>query len=121
MPDRGERPSQPIVDSDPWWEALQWVSLEYYLRETNRQNGLVADKSAPGSPSSITAVGMALATAPVVVEQRNLSREEIARRVLIILRFLPPEPARARARRDRLQGVLLSLPRHADGPAGLAM
>jgi hypothetical protein len=92
MPDRGDSASQPIVDSDTWWEALQWVSLEYYLRETNRQNGLVADKSAPGSPSSITAVGMALATAPVVVEQRNLSREEIARRVLIILRFFHQSP-----------------------------
>ena len=92
MPDRGDRLSQPIVDSDPWWEALQWVSLEYYMRETNRENGLVADKTEPGSPSSITAVGMALATAPVVVELGYLPREELARRVLVKLRFFRQSP-----------------------------
>ena len=55
--------------TDDQLDALQWVSLEYYLRETNWVNGLVADKTMKGSPASITAVGMALATAPVLVER----------------------------------------------------
>jgi hypothetical protein len=72
---------------DEEFDALQWVSLKYYLRETNRENGLVADKTAENWPSSITAVGMALATAPLVAERGLLPREEMARRVLTKLRF----------------------------------
>ena len=46
-------------------DALQRHSFEYFLRETNATNGLVADKSQPGSPASIAAVGFALAAYPV--------------------------------------------------------
>ena len=48
-------------------DALQRHSFEYFLRETNATNGLVADKSQPGSPASIAAVGFALAAYPVGV------------------------------------------------------
>ncbi|MHC5542540.1 hypothetical protein ACYOEI_30310, partial [Singulisphaera rosea] len=71
--------SNPSDVSDDRWDALQWVSLEYYLRQTNHANGLIADKSMAGSPSSIAAVGMALATAPLVVERGFLPREEVVR------------------------------------------
>ena len=48
-------------------DALQRHAFEYFLRETNRANGLVADKSEPGAPASIAAVGFALAVYPVGV------------------------------------------------------
>ena len=78
-------------------DTLQWVSLIYYLRETHRENGLVADKTMPGSPSSIAAVGLALAAAPVVVEREIMTREVAAALVLKKLRFFRdshqgPEP-----------------------------
>ena len=78
--------------TDDQWDALQWVSLEYYYHQTNRVNGLVADKSMKGSPCSITAVGMALATAPLVAERGFLPRIEVARRVLTKLRFFRDSP-----------------------------
>ncbi|HEX8199706.1 MAG TPA: glucoamylase family protein, partial [Isosphaeraceae bacterium] len=85
-------PSTPAVDRDIQLDALQWVSLEYYIHQTNRANGLIADKSMAGAPSSITAVGMALATAPVVVEQRLVPREAVAKMVLKKLRFFRDSP-----------------------------
>ena len=43
---------------------LQLTTLQYYLHESNPANGLVRDKTAPGTPASIAAVGLALATLP---------------------------------------------------------
>lgn len=42
----------------------------YFLHETNLDNGLVKDKSAPDWPSSIAATGMALAIYPVAIWSR---------------------------------------------------
>jgi hypothetical protein len=81
-----------VTITDAHLDTLQWVSLIYYLRETNRENGLVADKTMPGSPSSIAAVGLSLATAPVVVEREILTREEASRIVLRKLRFFRDSP-----------------------------
>src|SRR4051794_29123128 len=73
-------------------EALQWVSVDYYLKELNFRNGLVRDKTQEGAPASIAAVGMALATAPLAVERGRLPRDFMARRTLIRLRFLWNSP-----------------------------
>ncbi|WP_435010110.1 glucoamylase family protein [Tundrisphaera lichenicola] len=81
-----------VTITDAHLDTLQWVSLIYYLRESNRENGLVADKTKPGSPSSIAAVGLSLATAPVVVERELMSREEAAAIVLKKLRFFRDSP-----------------------------
>jgi hypothetical protein len=79
------------------WGLLQFSTLLYYLRETNPDNGLVRDKTDPKAPVSIAAVGMALATIPVVVERGVLIREFAAKVTLRRLRFLiechpGPEP-----------------------------
>jgi hypothetical protein len=78
--------------TDDELEALQWWTLQYYLKEINFQNGLVRDKTQPGAPASIAAVGMFLAAAPVVVEQGILPRDFVARWVLIRLRFFWNSP-----------------------------
>src|SRR4026208_1790552 len=76
---------------------LQLSTVLYYLRETNPDNGLVRDKTDPAAPVSIAAVGMALATVPVVVERGVMYREFAAKGALKRLRFLlacpqGPEP-----------------------------
>ena len=81
-----------VTITDAHLETLQWVSLIYYLRESNRENGLVSDKTMPGSPSSIAAVGLSLATAPVVVQREIVDRETAAAIVLKKLRFFAQSP-----------------------------
>jgi hypothetical protein len=86
------RTPAPAVMSDDELEALQWVTAQYYLKETNFLNGLIRDKTAPGAPASIAAVGMSLAASPLVVEQVGLPRDYVAKRVLIRLRFFRDSP-----------------------------
>ena len=81
-----------VTITDAHLDTLQWVSLIYYLKESNRDNGLVADKTAKGSPASIAAVGLSLATAPVVVDREIMEREEAAAIVLKKLRFFRDSP-----------------------------
>ena len=76
---------------------LQFTTVLYYLHETNPDNGLVRDKTDPNAPVSIAAVGMALATIPVVVERGVLFRDFAAKITRKRLRFLlecpqGPEP-----------------------------
>src|SRR6478735_12309542 len=76
---------------------LQLSTVLYYLHETNPDNGLVRDKTDPAAPVSIAAVGMALATIPVVVERGVLYREFAAKITLKRLQYLlacpqGPEP-----------------------------
>src|SRR5262249_54437251 len=79
---------------------LQWTTVLYYLHETNPDNGLVRDKTDPEAPCSIAAVGLALATIPVIVERGVVIRKfaaKIARRRLRSLLDLPQGPAPASA------------------------
>jgi len=71
---------------------LQLTTLLYYLRETNPDNGLVRDKTDPAAPVSIAAVGMALATIPVIVERGVMYREFAAKITLKRLRYLLASP-----------------------------
>jgi hypothetical protein len=72
--------------------ALQWATIEYYIRELNYRNGLIADKTEPGSPASIAAMGMALATIPILAEREHLPRRLLAKRLLNRIRFLWNSP-----------------------------
>jgi hypothetical protein len=67
---------------------LQFTTLLYYLHETNPDNGLVRDKTEPNAPVSIAAVGMALATMPVVVERGIIIRQFAAKITRKRLQFL---------------------------------
>ena len=66
---------------------LQHDAFKYFVREVNRDNGLVVDCTKGGWPSSIAAVGMALSAYPVGVERNFMSREEAIERTLRKLRF----------------------------------
>lgn len=66
---------------------LQKDTFGYFFNEFNRENGLTADSTKKDSPSSITAVGLALSTYPIAVSHGWLTREEAIKRTLTKLRF----------------------------------
>jgi hypothetical protein len=78
--------------TDEEWARLQFTTVLYYLRETNPDNGMVRDKTDPRAPVSIAAVGMALATIPVVVERGIVIREFAAKITRRKLRYLLERP-----------------------------
>ena len=87
----GDAQSAAEDELDRW----QWTTLPYYLHENNPDNWLIRDKTDPSAPCSIAAVGMALATIPVVVERGALFRPfaaKIARKRLRFLYELPQGP-----------------------------
>lgn len=67
---------------------LQRETFDYFLHEVDPVTGLIADKTQPGFPSSITVVGMAMSAYIIGVEKKFLSRENAVQRILKILRFL---------------------------------
>jgi hypothetical protein len=68
-------------------ETLQRLTFDYFLKETNPDNGLVPDSTRQGAPCSITAAGFALAAYPVGVERGFITRKDAIRRTLTTLRF----------------------------------
>jgi hypothetical protein len=72
--------------------ALQRLTLNYFLKETNRDNGLVRDSTREGAPCSIAATGFALAAYPVGVERGFISRADAIERTLTTLRFFWTSP-----------------------------
>lgn len=68
-------------------DSLQRAAFEYFPRNTNPRNGLVADTSRNDSPCSIAVAGFALATYPIAVERGWIERPEAVRWVLATLRF----------------------------------
>src|SRR5262245_64100061 len=95
-----QAPSENSLNRHPTDEELlrlQRTTVLYYLHETNPDNGLVRDKTDPDAPCSIAAVGLALASFPVIVERGVVIRKfaaKMARRRLRSLLDLPqgPEP-----------------------------
>ena len=69
----GNYPSQPSSDEE-MLDALQRDAFGCFLHETNPANGLVLDKTQPGAPASIVAVGFAAAAYPVGVERSWITR-----------------------------------------------
>jgi hypothetical protein len=81
---------RPPTEDD--FARLQWTTLDYYLKESNPLNGLIRDKTDPAAPASIAAVGMALATIPILVERGVIHRELGAVLALKRLRFFHASP-----------------------------
>src|SRR5262245_56507195 len=73
-------------------ELLQATTLLYYLHETNPATGLIRDKTDPAAPASIAAVGLGLASTPVLVARGVVSREFAPEFTLRLLRFFRDSP-----------------------------
>ena len=67
--------------------GLQKATFGYFLKETNRDNGMVPDNTKQDSAASITAIGFALTAYPIGVERGYLTRAEAVERTLVTLRF----------------------------------
>ncbi|HXJ34043.1 MAG TPA: glucoamylase family protein [Candidatus Eisenbacteria bacterium] len=90
---------QPPTDRDPSrlptedeLNRLQVTTLQYYMHEANPTTGLIRDKTDPAAPASIAAVGLALASIPVLVERGVISREFAPEIALWTLRFFRDSP-----------------------------
>ena len=81
-----------VQRDDQLLTGLQRDTLRYFLDEANSRNGLIPDNTREDSPSSITAVGFALAAYPVGVERNFITRSEAVERTLATLRFLWDSP-----------------------------
>jgi hypothetical protein len=79
--------SATLVEDSAMLEQLQKAAFEYFPRSTNPDNGLVADRSRDGAPSSIAVVGLALSSYPVGVERGWISRDDAVLATLRALRF----------------------------------
>ena len=90
VPLTGQDPSRFPTEDD--LNRLQLTTLEYYLHEANPANGLMRDKTEAGAPASIAAVGLAMASIPVLVERGVISREFAPELALQTLRFFRDSP-----------------------------
>ena len=79
--------NEPTRGREKLLSDLQSDAFKYFVHEVNPDNGLVADSTKGGWPSSIAAVGMALSAYPVGVEHGLITREEAVERTLRKLRF----------------------------------
>jgi hypothetical protein len=77
----------PALSDDDLLDSLQRAAFGYFLSHSNPVNGLVADRSLPGSACSIAVVGFALSSYPIAVERGWITRDDGAQRTLAALRF----------------------------------
>src|SRR5687768_6694346 len=77
-----------VADEDTHLQTLERNTFRYFWQETNPKNGLIRDNTmADDIPASIAGVGFALASYPVAVERRYVSRAKAVKRTLATLRF----------------------------------
>ena len=76
-----------LAGDDALLDRVQHDAFSYFVRHGGGDNGLVPDATRPGSPCSISAVGLALSCYPVGVERGWMTRAEALRRTLAALRF----------------------------------
>jgi hypothetical protein len=72
--------------------TLQRNTFDYFWKETNPENGLLADNTSGEAPASIAAVGHALAAYVVGVENSYVTRPDAIARTLTTLRFFWNSP-----------------------------
>ena len=76
------------MTDEAFLHKLQRDTFRYFWKETNPDNGLIADNTASSSvPASIAGVGLLLASYPVAVERSLIGRAEAVRRTRTTLRF----------------------------------
>jgi hypothetical protein len=92
------------LSDDALLDRLQRGAFSYLTDYANADNGLVADTSRAGSPSSIAVVGFALACYPVAVENGWMTRGHAVARTVATLRFFWNSPQGEEADATGFQG-----------------
>jgi hypothetical protein len=73
------------IETEALLDSLQHGAFEYFWNEANPSNGLVKDRSTPGSPCSIAAVGFGLSAICIGIDHGWVSREDGRDRVTTTL------------------------------------
>jgi len=79
--------TNPQGPDDEMLGVLQRETFAYFLKEVNDKTGLIADKTQPGSPSSIAATGLGLSCYIAGIERGFITRADAIKRTLTVLRF----------------------------------
>lgn len=79
--------TNPLDQDNEMLSILQRETFIYFLKEANDQTGLIADKTMPGSPSSIAATGLGLSCYIAGIERGFMTRAEAIKRTLTVLKF----------------------------------
>ena len=83
-----EKPPPPPQTDQEMLDRIEQQTFRYFREEANEKNGLLADRTEPGAPSSIAVVGLGLAAYALGVERGFWTREEAVARTLSTLNFL---------------------------------
>ena len=78
--------------TDPYIDETARRAFEFFWREANPANGLVKDRSTPGSASSIASVGFGLSAITVAIDRGWITREQGVARTLATLDFFATCP-----------------------------
>src|SRR2546426_1432676 len=73
-------------------DTLQHTAFDYFWNEANPANGLVKDRSTPGSPCSIAALGFGLTAVCAGIDHGWVTRDAGRNRVLAALQTLWTKP-----------------------------
>lgn len=84
--------SRPEGSDAEMLDGLQRATIDYFLKEFNAENGLIADTNRPGAPASTAATGVGISVYIVAVERRIISRSDAADKALKILQFFDSSP-----------------------------
>jgi hypothetical protein len=78
-------PPAAAIETSALIDSLQHGAFDYFWNEANPANGLVKDRSTPGSPCSIAAVGFGLSAICIGIDHGWVTREAGRDRVLTTL------------------------------------
>ncbi len=74
------------LDDEAFLDFVMQTAFDYFWYEANPENGLVRDRSRPGSAASVAAVGFGLSALTVGIDHGWITRAEGVERVLTTLR-----------------------------------
>lgn len=86
---------QAFASEAEFLEYLSQTSFDYFWYEANPANGLVSDRSRPGSVASIAAVGFGLTGIGIAIDRGWITRAEGGQRVLTTVRTFRDGPQNA--------------------------
>jgi hypothetical protein len=84
---QGELSYKLSADEEAFLDSIQRYAFYYFFGELNPENGLVRDRTAEWSASSIAAVGFAIPSYAIAAERNWISRDSASQIVNTILEF----------------------------------